>query len=156
MIFEYDKDGRKILFRQMNGKERSEFRAHLYRKQEGICHWCKEKMLLVDFLYNVRNISNNQSDVATFEHLQDDWAIPNGKDHTTVNIKLACAGCNQSRAELRHRVFMEYLLKEFGGDRLAMHEFIRDKKPRALFPKIVKDREELIELLSGVYFSPIV
>src|SRR5271157_4135286 len=100
MVFELDSDGRKVFLRQMTGPERKEYRAYLYDKQDGLCHWCKRKMLLVDFLNNPKKISNNQLDVATFEHLQDDWAMPGGKVHTTLNIKLACAECNQRRSRL--------------------------------------------------------
>jgi hypothetical protein len=70
-------------------RDTHERRARKFKKQNGICHWCKGPMTLERGTSGrpVRNF-------ATFEHLQRRRDGGNGKH---FNVVLACYSCNHGR-----------------------------------------------------------
>jgi hypothetical protein len=91
---------------------RAHLRVFMYMKQGMCCHYCKVKMTF-DFPSGKQH--GHQSDtMATFEHLIDDWASPEGKDHSLKHIVLACRKCNASRNDERQKRALGYYKAKFG------------------------------------------
>jgi len=78
--------------RPFRSSRRRAWRKELFAAQDGLCHWCKQPMLLV--LPDGR--TKPTRDYATFEHL-----IPHsaGGKWSQKNIVLACWECNETRAD---------------------------------------------------------
>lgn len=74
---------------------REDFRAELYEKQAGMCHWCDGLMSMDRKRVTPNGRVKDNSGFATFEHL-----IPksNGGTFDRKNIVLAHGGCNNKRA----------------------------------------------------------
>ena len=93
--------------------QRAKFRIFLFMRQTMRCHYCRCKMTL-DFPTTVER--GKQSDTqATFEHLVDDWARPEGKDNSLDKIVLACFKCNNDRNTERQKRALGYYKAKFGG-----------------------------------------
>lgn len=80
----------------MNTKQKHRKKAALFNEQEGMCFYCKKKMLLT------RQDRNMPYNAATFEHLycKGDlrrWCTNKNKERKVV---LACYKCNSTRPNI--------------------------------------------------------
>ncbi len=56
------------------------------------------------------------NELATFEHLVDDWASPSGKDNSLDKIVLACRLCNNTRNSERQARAINYYRSKFSSE----------------------------------------
>lgn len=115
----------KNLLTSLTSKERHAFREGLFQSQRGLCCWCKSQMKLKSPGVAPDN------EIATIEHLVDDWARPDGKDDSLDKLALAHARCNSDRNKLRHSAAMAFYKSKFENV-AAFHTFTRGRKPRDL------------------------
>jgi hypothetical protein len=74
-------------------------KIRLYNSQQGLCHYCKNDMLLVPpkFAKRVFELRPALKNFCTFEHLDDRWSSERGKHPGETRVVLACNECNQFR-----------------------------------------------------------
>lgn len=115
---------------QMGSKKRAKYRVFLYMKQGMRCYYCKCKM----DIQRVGPGKRQPETLATFEHLVDDWARPEGKDNSLSNIVLACFKCNNSRNSARQSVAIRYYQAKF-IDKKEWLDFSRRAKPKVFIER---------------------
>ncbi len=95
--------------KQMGTRRRAKYRIFLFIKQKMCCHWCNGIM-------TTRLIKGQQpKNLATFEHLVDDWAHPDGKDNSLDKIVLACYACNNKRNTERQKKARSFYREKFAN-----------------------------------------
>jgi hypothetical protein len=72
--------------------------------------------------------------LATFEHLVDDWSCPEGKDNSLLNIVLACFKCNNSRNAGRQSAAIRYYQDKF-KDKQEWLDFSRRATPKVFIER---------------------
>lgn len=105
-------------------RRRDRYRVFLYLKQGMKCHYCREKMLLA----KISNGNFQPPNLATFEHLVDDWATEHGKDNSLDKVVLACRKCNHSRNNLRQNIAINFYRTKFASIK-EFKEFSIRKSP---------------------------
>lgn len=108
----------------MGNNRRRKYRIFLWLQQGMQCHYCKCHMRLV----SVANGREQPDDLATFEHLVDDWAREEGKDESLDKIVLACYRCNNDRNKIRQAHAFSYYKARF-VDRNEYLRFSNRAKP---------------------------
>lgn len=92
---------------KMGKRRRAKYRIFLFFKQKMCCHWCSGIM-------TTRLAEGKQpTNLATFEHLVDDWAHPDGKDNSLDKIVLACYACNNKRNTERQKKALDFYRAKF-------------------------------------------
>lgn len=73
--------------------------ALLFRRQNGLCHWCKRLMVIFDkALHGIRH-TPLPDDLATIDHLDDRFSPERGKRPGEYRRVLACNACNRKRGQ---------------------------------------------------------
>lgn len=72
-------------------------RQQLFKEQGGLCHWCRETMVLIERVPGGIWI-RQRPDEATIEHLDPRYSPERGKHPGEVRQVLACSKCNNERA----------------------------------------------------------
>lgn len=73
--------------------------AGMFRRQRGLCHWCKELMVLFDPAKIVRHRPMPKN-LATIDHLDDRFSPNRGQRPGEIRRVLACKRCNELRGQL--------------------------------------------------------
>jgi len=115
---------------RMGSRRRAKYRVFLYMKQGMLCHYCKCKMYITRIGHGERQPEN----LATFEHLIDDWSSTEGKDNSLSNIVLACFKCNNSRNSVRQSAAIRYYQAKF-MDKKEWLDFSRRATPRVFIQR---------------------
>lgn len=112
-------------FSGLGPRRRAKYRVFLYIQQGMACHYCKCKMIIDRILPNQSQPDN----LATFEHLFDDWTDTRGKSNDLENVVLACRKCNNARNARRQRAAIAYYKSKFNtiGD---WEVFSKKAKPK--------------------------
>ena len=101
----------------MSTKRRDKLRVFLYIQQGMRCCFCLCKMRLV----KIKEKQQQPQDLATFEHLVDEWKSDSGKNNDLSMIALSCYRCNNGRSRWRQSLAIKYYTNLF-GDRKTFHE----------------------------------
>ncbi len=90
-------------------EEISQYRLHLYEKQEGLCYWCLHPMQFFDKIPN-----QHSGNIATFEHLHDRLSY-SGRKHTHGTVVISCSKCNNDRNRIREKIVVKELKQHLQG-----------------------------------------
>lgn len=156
-------------FKHIRGSERHELRVHLHAVQEGLCVWCKNPMLLINFSdismykYPTQGKARISDDAATFEHMYDRWTPKTGKDDRISTIKLSCYKCNNDRSAARMNTFLNFAREQiikYATDKNDAKRKIKSMQsrtePNRLYSQFIVDKDDLIKILNEVYFEALV
>lgn len=77
-----------------------EKRARLFKRQRGLCHWCKKPMRLMK---PPPKMTAPILDLCTLDHLDDRYNQERGNHFREYRVVAACWGCNRDRNEERQR-----------------------------------------------------
>ena len=88
------------------------------------CHYCEKRLNLAPG----PKTGKHPHDLATFEHVVDEWSSPTGKDNRLEHIVIACYACNSARNKHRSKEVNEFYRSKFPTKELYNH-FATKAKP---------------------------
>lgn len=106
------------------GPRRAALRVFMSIRQGMKCHYCQKKMSLAAGPAK----GKHPHDLATFEHLVDEWSSPTGKNDLIENIVMACYRCNADRNRYRQNEVARFYASKFPTKELYKH-FATQAKP---------------------------
>lgn len=98
-------------FNKIKKRRRDRYRVFLYLQQGMKCYYCHNKMLLA----KISNGNGQPANLATFEHLVDDWSTEQGKDNCLDKVVLACRKCNNTRNKVRQNIAINFYRTKFAS-----------------------------------------
>lgn len=106
------------------GPRRAALRVFMCMAQGMKCHYCQKKMSLAVGPAK----GKHPDDLATFEHLVDEWSSLTGKNDLIENIVMACYRCNADRNRYRQNEVARFYTSKFPSKELYKH-FATKAKP---------------------------
>ena len=103
---------------------RAALRVFMCVSQGMKCHYCRKQLNLAPGPVT----GPHPHDLATFEHLVDEWSSPTGKSDLLENLVIACYKCNSDRNRHRQAEVKKFYLSKFPSPQLFKH-FAEKAKP---------------------------
>jgi len=119
----------------MSTRRRDKLRVFLYVQQGMRCCFCLQKMRIV----KVKSHEKQPDDLATFEHLIDEFKSSCGKDDSLHNIALSCRRCNDGRSQWRQKLANQFYIKQLGSKK-AYHKATSGRTQKEIAAKLGQPR----------------
>jgi len=119
-------------------------RARLFARQGGLCYWCKQQMVLLNFAGQGK-VKHRPPNMCTLDHLEPRWHPLRGKFPGHRRIVAACDKCNGERDRQQLAQIPRELVRLSASDGVRARELVKLHADalRQLFPVIEPPKERV-------------